>query len=564
MKRIFIFFPLLVCSLHVNAQELFVRFSRSLEIDSARFEFLEGEILPMNSDDNSILLWEDTVYLTADPEGYNPHAVEKDYRQRKNDFVKLTSGGMVHVDVSSLGPLMDTVFFVCEDQAVIPLFKKTSTHQDLSTCGQKFRLIIPGTPTIFYAAGELSRVAAQVKKTEPSEADHPAGLTVFSLIGRYKFESGILVIALVAAMVFIVSRRKIRKISLKKNDNGKGSRASGIHRDFTGENDGAVKISNKPDWIHRGQEGTGGRNEDDPPAAMPYSKNIEETQQFLHGMESRILQRIESIQSDQALIRKLNENLDQADREKNELKQALEKTRGEKQKLQGELDLLNNRVISVDFLKNYCEAVSGCLMLCREIIKTAYGNYKNQINDNPESAETLGKLLLKFEYKKPLHVGKWEQIVLDIRDSGTTPNLELIRSFRQVGGEEDRVREFKRQLFDMMTEYISLVLILAEELKNFSRFTADRSTYNAEMETRFSGMLNDLLNKIRTTKLEARYVPLFVNNAKYSNFIKVVNQRPSGVYSTVFNTLNKNSVAEIVSYGFTSEFGSTDTQIILA
>jgi hypothetical protein len=564
MKRILLFFLFFVFSLTAFTQGLHVKFTKPVKFDSGRFYTLEGEILPVTADRKGLILWEDTVKLPTGVFITLPDTSFNNLSRRKHDFVKSTADGMIRIDVRSLGTLTDTVFFICENREQIPLYHKKTMVQPLSSCGQKFRLVIPGASTVFYTAEGLTPIMPPVEKTETAEMESPPNRNLFKLASRYTVEIGLILAVFILGTLIIVNRKKLEKRFSRRKRPHTGS---GTHRDHAEEDGmGFRKEAFGLEIADAEESGQGSvpaftNNETGDPKL--FYKNAGDTQQFLQGMEHRILQRIDSIHADQSDFRKLNEQFDQTKREKNDLKRDLEQIRNEKQQLQKELEKIHTRVIPVEFLKNYCGAVADVFIIYREIVKTAYDQYRKKMVNEQEDAEILGQLLLKFEYKKPPVVGKWEQMVQDIRESGTTSNPELIRSFRQVDHEEDKIREFKRQLFDMLTDYSSAVLILAEELKNFSRFTRNGPAGTGDMEDMFNGLVSDLLNKVRTTKLEVRYVPLFVKNAKYSNFTKVVNQRPSRVYNAVFETLEKDSVAEIVSYGFSSEFGKTETQVIL-
>lgn len=560
MKRIFLTFPLLFFLLQGYSQGLYVKFNGSVRLDPAGIRTVPGEILPVTPDRKHLLLWEDTLELPSGSWLFLSDTAVNDLSGKKNEFVKGESAGLIRIDLNTLAPLSDTAYFVCGNGNRIPLFTKTTMQQPLSSCGNKFRLVIPGIPTLFYTADDLVQPVPAPGITDTADTDQPVTWNLFRLADRHKIALGIFLMVLIAAVLIFKYRKKIRKRFSRKRNNFPGPSA---RSGFYGHSEGDGKKNENDEEMGRMRalelqefETMAGEGKLHP--------EFRQTRQFLQAMESRILHRIDSIQNGQNDITKLNEKFDLVSREKAELEESLGQLKNEKQQLQQDLDLIRSRVIRVDFLRNYCEAVSGIFELCHEIVKTAYDQYRYKMNSSPENAEIIGQFLLKFEYKKPPVVGKWEQIVHDIRESGNTPNAELIRSFRQIGSEEEKIREFKRQIFDVLMEYTSAVLVLAEELKNFSRFALNGYDGAHETESVFSGLVNEMLNKVKTAKLEMRYVPLFVKNAKYSNLTKVVNQRPGRVYNAVIDKLDKDTVAEIVAFGFESEFGKTETQVILS
>jgi len=250
--------------------------------------------------------------------------------------------------------------------------------------------------------------------------------------------------------------------------------------------------------------------------------------------------------------------------EKSTLETNLQNTNDEKSRVQNEIKDLNERVIAVEFLKGYTENVFSYLRYCQQVSSDAY-NFFNKINQiNPEQALVPGQLLMKF-YGNTMQIplGNWFQITQDIKETGTTTNKSLIYGISQFDSEEERKREFQRILYsEVITKYHSSILILAESFRNLEGFQVSFESVRDTQKT-FSEHVISLLSKARAIGLETKYVPLFKSFEDYPGLGESVNQKVSVAYRAVLG-LEKNSVAEILHYGWKIEDGEEKTQFILA
>ena len=155
------------------------------------------------------------------------------------------------------------------------------------------------------------------------------------------------------------------------------------------------------------------------------------------------------------------------------------------------------------------------------------------------------------------------QTVQDIIDTGATTNKQVIRRFAQLQNDNEKMKEFQRLLFtEVLTKYSSNILILAEAFKNLSRFQVATDLANDAQNT-FGKHVSELVNKAKATALEIKYVPLFKNIEDYLGQIELVDSEKSLAYKEV-SGIEKNDIAEIVSYGVKTTFDDTKTFIILA
>ncbi len=236
----------------------------------------------------------------------------------------------------------------------------------------------------------------------------------------------------------------------------------------------------------------------------------------------------------------------------------------EKKELNKELNQIKEKVIFPDFLVNYAKNLAGYLDLCEQVCSKAYEYYNKVSQQNQGDAKIIGQLLLKFQSNKPSNIGNWEQTILNISNSGIITDIQMIKRLRQINSNDEKIREFQRVLFqDVLEKYSSSTFILAEEFRNLGKFLSSQSEGVMNIQNTFTKLTTELTNKIKTTGLEIKYVPLFVNYMEYSGHTKLANESLSSSYQGITG-LQKNSVAEIVNYGFESTLGKSDTKIILA
>lgn len=287
-----------------------------------------------------------------------------------------------------------------------------------------------------------------------------------------------------------------------------------------------------------------------------------------HSREMHLKNKINALETENKNLKDDKEKLDESinqlgianSKYLSQLKEEMDKT----QSLTKDLSRYTDKLIWVDFLKSYCVGVSSYFALCREVSNQAYGLFNRISKQNPEQAFAFERFLIEFQNSiNTVPVGKWEQIVLDIKDTGTSNNKQLINSFKQPPTETEKQREFSRLLFtEVLMKYSGSILILAEAIRNLTRFQIFGDLAN-DAQNNFEKHVEDLLNRVQATGLTAKYVPLFRSYMDYLGQAKAVDEKLSIPYRYV-KDLDKDSVAEVVSYGFKNTFGETDTLIILS
>jgi hypothetical protein len=231
--------------------------------------------------------------------------------------------------------------------------------------------------------------------------------------------------------------------------------------------------------------------------------------------------------------------------------------------LETRYNLLSEKIISVDFLRNYAEVISAYFNLCSEVERKADSYYERIVLRYDYHAALIACLLQKFRSSVcELPVSYWRQIVTDIKETGITADRHVIRIFSQPPVESEKQREFRRMLFrEVIIRYSSSVLILAESFRKLARFGID-AVYSDEAELDFRKYISEIVGKAKTIDMEIKYVPLFEKFDGYSAKIESVNKKMSFPYSEI-RDLESDSIAEIVSYGVKTEFEDIKTQIII-
>ena len=153
------------------------------------------------------------------------------------------------------------------------------------------------------------------------------------------------------------------------------------------------------------------------------------------------------------------------------------------------------------------------------------------------------------------------KIAEDIINTGFTAHPKLIASFRQLDNNQEKQRAFKGQLFEeALIAYSSALLVLVEAFSNLDRWQMPANGENMALR-QFKTYVDELTGKATLIGLKPRYLPLFKDFTPYALYAKLANDALKPVYQQVTG-LGREDVAEIVSYGFDTEFGSTDTFII--
>lgn len=322
---------------------------------------------------------------------------------------------------------------------------------------------------------------------------------------------------------------------------------------------------------------TASQNTQTIPESIQPQQNTSEISSQIQRMESRILNKIESLASNKEASQKienlqkeiesfkgkitlLNKDIEQGNQKINELNSELTQVHKKKQEIEGEYLKYSEKVIFVDYLEPYAKATYDYYNFCQTGYIKALEYFKKLNHSDSELVSIVSQLLVKFNSNIPSKTNHWVGVINEIKDSKATANIDLIKSLKQIPNNEEKSKEFKRILLkEVFEKYTSSVFILTEEFSNLSKFSNDSTSVVKDFEQFFTSFKSELHSKSKAFGLDLNYVPLFEHYEKYAAFTKLANQTCSLPYKSIKN-ITKDSVLEIINYGF----GNEETNVILA
>jgi len=588
-----------ICSMAQN----YIKFAEATEINGRKF--LKGEIY-LQIDDKKILFGKDTIDLgktkTEKATVGNVSQISD-----KLNFVINSDNINYQINVTKFINGKDTIKLVKADNNTIPFFTKGDESIGIKECGSSFRLIIPSYPSIVFYESEIHKPV--INETQKPVVDEP--IVDDSILGRitwWQYIIGgllfLIVLYLIYRFVLPLFKKKQRQPIKKKFQGGRLSdfaRNNNINLyDLEKFNKSLLKGYSKMDdderkKLQKNIEGeflivsynTNEYSSDDnivkdfeQPVIInnfPQTQNTSELSSQIQRMESRILNKIESLASNKEASQKienlqkeiesfkgkitlLNKDIEQSNQKINELNSELTQVHKKKQEIEGEYLKYSEKVIFVDYLEPYAKATYDYYNFCLSGYTKALEYFQKLNHSDSEIVSIVSQLLVKFNSNIPNKTNHWVGVINEIKDSKATANIDLIRSLKQIPNNEEKSKEFRRILLkEVFEKYSSSIFILTEELSNLSKFTADNASVVKDIEHFFTSFKSELHSKSKAIGLDLNYVPLFEHYEKYAAFTKLANQTCSLPYKNIKN-ITKDSVLEIINYGF----GNEETNVILA
>ena len=276
---------------------------------------------------------------------------------------------------------------------------------------------------------------------------------------------------------------------------------------------------------------------------MQQLKPTEEFNNFISSLQAEVANKTKAITHLEGQLHEKYSELNRAEQEKTQL--------------MAHIANIQKTILPAGFLRNYAAQVYDYLIYCQQ---TVYKSAVKLYNDLKQP-EIAGLLLLNFETATfDLQTNKWLQVLSEIKERGiiVTSNRGIIESFTQPQNENEKLREFKRYLYnELLLIYCSSILILAEAFRNLNCFGIEVS------ESGFADFVRNIRNKAGGIGMTVKYVPLFEKATDYLSSVKSVGSNVSRAYSTI--SLQRDYIAEIVSYGIVTEFDDSEkTQIKLS
>lgn len=483
---------------------------------------------------------------------------------------------------------------------------------DIKECGSSFRLIIPSYPSIVFYESEIPKPV--VVGTQNTVVNEP--IVEDSTLGNIIWWQYLLVGLLLLVVMYFIYRfvlplfkRKQRQPIMKKFQGGRLSdfaRNNNIDLyDLEKLNKSLLKGYSKMDDHERkklqkridgeylilgykideysndnyiaGDFETSSQNTQTIPESIQPQQNMSEISFQIQRMETRILNKIESLASNKEASQKieilqkdiesfkgkitlLNKDIEQGNQKINELNIELTQVYKKKQEIEGEYLKYSEKVVFVDYLEPYAKATYDYYNFCQTGYVKALEYFQKLNHSDSELVSIVSQLLVKFNSNIPNKTNHWVGVINEIKDNKATANIELIRSLKQIPNNEEKSKEFKRILLkEVLEKYSSSFFILTEEFSNLSKFTNDTTSVVKDFEHFFTSFKSELHSKSKAIGLDLNYVPLFEHYEKYAAFTKLANQSCSLPYKSIKN-ITKDSVLEIINYGF----GNEETNVILA
>lgn len=592
-----------ICSMAQN----YIKFVSPTEINGQKF--LKGEIYQQISD-KKILFGKDTIDL-------GKTIIEKttvvDISQisDKLNFVTNLDNINYQINVEKFINSKDTIKLIKADKSIIPFYTKGNASVNINDCGSTFRLIIPNLPTIVYYEIEIPKPQIQepINTTENEVVENEGFISGLSW---WQYIIGSILLLLIVFFLYKIIRRFFKKsdqyplyekytggdfnefaqrmnISRKKlfkyNDDKLGDYESKSHKE-------KEKLKNSlrgKDFIigysHLYSEPSKTNNEfeqfnQNPQTTTethPQTQNTSELSSQIQRMESKILNKIESLASNKEASQKIenqqkeietlkikitqqNKDIEKSNQENIGLSNELTLVHKKKQEIENEYSKYIEKVIFVDYLEPYAKVTYDYYNYCQIGYNKALEYFRKLNHSDSELVSVISQLLIKYNSSIPDKTTHWVGVIHEIKDSKATANIDLIRSLKQIPNNEEKSKEFKRILIkEVFEKYSSSIFILTEELSNLSQFTNESTSVVKDFEQFFTHFKSELHSKSKAIGLDLNYVPLFEHYEKYAAFTKLANQTCSLPYKNIRN-ISKDSVLEIINYGF----GNEETNVILA
>jgi hypothetical protein len=555
----------------------YVRVKQDFTIKSIKF--FKDEIYPYDSTDKKFIVNEKKYRCTNNVELYKNVTKLED----TDKFIKdAEDGKFIRIDVSSVDNEKDTIWLANSAEKVLPIVMNKTITVERGKLDNSFRLIIPNAATVWYDKGRI---------VLPWWIYVTAGVLLLLIIRRRKT-----LVTFIRRYISGKEKKPFRTVvfngSIMSEFADKYGGMDKLHKlnprlipsqekwdtmDDYDKRRTVIKLKGKS--IKIPFEATGSRNVDTlQSSGEKYRQTskinfraidkawIEEQLKAKDSEISWLYQEKESLTTEKA---QLEAQLQAQNEEINLLQQEKIRWNGnyvslsEYQKLETRYNALNGKALSVDFLRNYAETISAYFDLCREVERKADSYYDRIVLRYDYDASIIACLLQNFRNSvSVIPVGNWQQIILDIKDTGITANKQVIRILSQPPAESEKQREFMKMLFrEVIIRYSSSILILAESFRNLSRFKIT-TAFADEAGLEFEKHVAAIVSKAQTVDMEIKYVPLFKKFDGYSAKIESVDKHKSFPYNAA-GDLERDDIAEIISYGVKTEFEDTKTQIII-
>ncbi len=516
-----------------------------------------------------------------------------------DSLVKIKDTSTYLIDLSRINA--KNIKCISFDNTSFPLSKNIITSISKNKTGKRFRLIIPNSPTIVYKASDFAASITTAKENviepkniEENKDDFEGGdKTQKSFLKKYSFYIITLLLLLTGFVIYYFRTKKLTmdkiipiQVLYKGGKLSKVAKNNKIsfddllilndhiipnnYKELSEEEKKRIQVDLKGQHLFVKKAS---RGKADSTTSSSTGGDIFES---LRNMEFRLLDKISSLNSDKSALEEKKNLIREKDSLEIQLKEIKEKNllqSNAKIEIENQITVLkeslnttnvslkkySDRLLFADFLENYAKVTVDHFALLKLTLEKTQELLKKLSSYNEKDTIILSLFLCKCQMAIPSKSGNWEEIVLQIKDCKTISNLGIIRSFSQLPNNEEKISAFQKQLLrEVLEKYTGAILLLTEELRNFSTFSEENSGFIKEIELSFTPLLNEIINKAKSVGLDVNYVPLFVSSEPYVKITRSVSEKHQLPYSNI--KVEKDFISEIISYGF----GNNPTTIITA
>lgn len=620
MKRAIVFIHLILASFVLHAQS-YVRLTKDTALQNVKLykdEIFEVSGEEDTARGRVVIIFGDG-HLQLEKGYYKKADVDNEFGALKDSLVRKKENGsyLVHVDRI---PGKGVITLVHGDDNRRDLKRKEPIEIAADKMGSTFRLLIPGSPSIVYnadnipppkgdnagTAGGDTTTTGDTKTTTTGQASFLEKNKVYILIGT---------LVLIGVVVFLL-RKKKKKNSYEMQVRTAVYMGNGLFG-FANQHGTTIEqlIKWNPNFIPAGYKKLDEKEKKKEEAKMKgkefivgyqkvermstsmsnegstsYGNETEQTPSAIDGtgndsagikeairnMEANLARRIDMLGAGKAAAeerdklvaerdgylqqaKKLETRVKQLEDENGQLNTSLLSSKETGNQAESEARKYRDKLLFAGFLDNYARVAADYFAFLASVSAKAHEFYNRMIAHGEKEVSVLSLLLAKCHIAIPAKTGNWEEIILGIKNSGTISNQDVIRSFGQLPNDNEKVRTFQRLLFtDVLEKYTAALLLLSEELRNFSKFTGQNTGIIKDIELSFSPLTREIVNKAKSVGLDANYAPLFENYESYASVTRAVSEKRSLPYSSI--GVERDAIAEVISYGFDAE----KTRIILA
>ncbi|MBE5322026.1 hypothetical protein IM793_22920 [Pedobacter sp. MR2016-19] len=518
MQAIFFLILLILLPGACFAQIPYIEFTRDKTIGDN--SFIKGEIYESTAGGKSFLYKGDTVEVSSSvrtlsdkPESYESvkYTIAAGFKPNWMIFKRAALKDKTEIKI------------ITNDNHVI-LWSSSESVKTIKSneLGSNFRIIIPRTVTLIYDRSEIARNKEETsRKTASKHSDLNTQNTTMQSTPVIGYLILILIIAILFTLLYLIK-------STWQSKRGFGKLTETV-----------LEIQSRYSAL----------------PAIDFRPGIEDQKNRVDTLQAEI--EVLKIKSGQLATQeqKLIQQYQTLEQENTKIKSALS--------LADQINKeYNDKVIFLGFMNEYAIKLLAYIRFGAELLAQISGDYAK--GSEQAGQDIVGDIILRYYRRAPANLSYWHGVIAQIAENGTCSDRKVIRALSQQETEEQKLTEFKKLIIsEFLENFSSAILLLTEELRSIQSFSETESHYLAQISTLFAGHQTSLLERFETVGLSDFYVPLFVNYKDYASRVSSVNAEPT-LLNRSGKIFEKDSIIEVVSYGFSSILRKSETKVIIA